>query len=88
MARYARPKDTKINSGPLDMTLLEKPAIGISNIVQIAAMAMRRRIYWGPYRMAIACVCEKPNAQVNRQKCEAFLSALNRQLALATDACA
>jgi hypothetical protein len=26
--------------------------------------------------------CEKPNAQVNRQKCEAFLSALNRQLCL------
>jgi hypothetical protein len=23
----------------------------------------------------------RPNAQVNRQKCEAFLSALNRQLA-------
>jgi hypothetical protein len=24
--------------------------------------------------------CEKPNAQVNRQKCEAFLSVLNLQL--------
>jgi hypothetical protein len=30
--------------------------------------------------MELTCVCEKPNAQVNRQKCEAFLSVLNLQL--------
>jgi len=29
---------------------------------------------------------EKPNAQVNRQKCGAFLSALNLQLAWCTEA--
>jgi len=33
-----------------------------------------------PEGMAICRLHEKPNAKVNRQKCEAFLSALNRQL--------
>jgi hypothetical protein len=39
--------------------------------------------------LLIAATCfqseylERPNAQVNRQKCEAFLSALNLQLGLA-----
>jgi hypothetical protein len=44
------------------------------------------------HRMAMARVGEKPNAQVNRQKCGAFLSALNLQLGLAAyvrrDGCA
>ena len=33
----------------------------------------------------ISLVLEKPNAQVNRQKCGAFLSALNRQLGSGAD---
>jgi hypothetical protein len=37
----------------------------------------------GPWNGQPSVLLERPNAQVNRQKCEAFLSVLNLQLGIA-----
>jgi hypothetical protein len=48
---------------------------------------MESFVLYGAYRVAKACVYEKPNAQVNRQKCGAFLSVLNLQLGFQAPRC-